>query len=477
MGFTTTGQARGALTRWQVTGVCLVMFLEGLSSSSINVQVAAVRADLDPGPVGLQLVAATFLVVYAALLLPAGRLADWWDRRTVFLAGLALFAMGSVAGTVAATVPVLVLARFLQGAGAALTAPAALALITAALPAGAARNRMVALYGALGAVGFSAGLVLPGFLVAQHGWRSSFAVLLPFIVLVLLLTWRIPPSPALSPEGSCRRPDWWGSAALLGLIGGSTWLLGAARELSTSTLVVAVLALGGLAAVVLARREATLPGRVLVVPVRVAMVTLATAFAGVLASIYLLTLALQDWHHLDAFRVGLLILPQPACFALLARVGSRWVNRLGPLPPLLTGMVLISAAIWSLAAIGSAPPSLLLVLGAMAAIGTGLALVYPAASILAVNAVPEHLRATTSAALTTAQNVGGSCGLAVVTALALVPQRGPAGSLAVPMAVSSLLVLVGLATVVALTTRSHGAARATRTGRSGPEGDRTPDGW
>lgn len=465
MGFTTTGQVRRALTRWQVAGVCLVMFLEGLSSSSINVQVAAVRADLDPGPVGLQLVAATFLVVYAALLLPAGRLADWWDRRTVFLAGLALFALGSLAGTVAGTIPVLVLARFLQGVGAALTAPAALALITATVPAGVVRNRMVALYGALGAVGFSAGLVLPGFLVAHFGWRSSFAVLLPFIAVVFLLTWRVPSAAAGGAHqtaGLGQRPDWWGSAALLGLIGGGTWLLGAARELSVQALVLAAVALAGLAAVVLARREATVPGGVLVRPVRLAMVTLAAAFAGLLSSIYLLTLALQDWHDLDAFRVGLLILPQPACFALLARVGSMGVNRLGPLPPLISGMVLISAAIWSLAAIGAAPPSLPLVVVAMGATGAGLALVYPAASILAVNASPESLRATTSAMLTTAQNVGGSCGLAIVTALALVPQPGPAGSLAVPMAVCSLLVLAGLVAALCLNGRPRMAAGWTR---------------
>src|SRR5699024_287496 len=120
-----------------------------------------------------------------------------------------------------------------QGAGAALTAPAALGLITAPLPEGAERNRMVALYGALGAVGFSTGLVLPGFLVTQLGWRSSFAVLLPFVALVLLLTWSVPSTPGERQlSGASRRPDGWGSVALLGLIGGGTWLLGAARELS-----------------------------------------------------------------------------------------------------------------------------------------------------------------------------------------------------------------------------------------------------
>ena len=445
MGITHIRVEHRALTRWQVYGVCLVMFLEGLSSSSINVQVAAVRVDLAPGPVGLQLVASTFLVAYAALLLPAGRLADWLDRRHVFLAGLGLFALGSLAGALAPSVEALVLARLLQGAGAALTGPAALALITAPLPEGSERNAMVALYGALGAVGFSSGLVLPGFLVTQFGWRSSFAVLLPFVAVVLALTWRVPSAPAGSGRRSADRPDCWGSAALLGLIGGGTWALGAVRQLAPSTIVIVLVTLTCLGLVVAARRRRTVPDGVLVAPVGVAMAALAGAFAGVLASIYVLTLALQDWHGLDAFTVGLLILPQPACFALLSRFGSAWVSRAGPLRPLVTGMLLIACAIGSMAHLGSGDPSLPLVLGAMAGVGAGLALTYPAASILAINSAPDQVRGTTAAVLTTAQNVGGSAGLALVTALALVPRAGPAGSLAVPMTVCALLVVAGLA--------------------------------
>ncbi len=454
MGITTTGVPPRALTRWQVHGVCLVMFIEGLSSSSINVQVAAVRADLAPGPVGLQLVASTFLVAYAALLLPAGRLADWLDRRKVFLVGLTLFALGSLLGTLAPSVWLLVLARLLQGAGAALTAPAALGLITAPLPQGPERNRLVALYGALGAVGFSTGLVLPGFLVAHLGWRSSFAVLLPFVLLVLLLTWRVPAAPADDVDRSSQRPDWWGTIALLALIGGGTWWLGALRQLSVTTVLASLLVLTCLAGVVLARRHLTLPPGVLVPPVRRSMIAIGAASAGMLAAIYLLTLALQDWHDLDAFTVGLLILPQPACFALLARCGSVWVSRSGSTAPMVTGMALIAGATAALALPDSGRPPTLLVLLAMAGVGAGLALLFPAASVGAINATPERLRSSTAAVLTTAQNLGGSGGLALVTALALVPDANSPGSLSAPMAVCALMVALGLG-AVALSLRGH----------------------
>lgn len=422
------------------------MFLEGLSSSSITVQVAAVRADLSPSAVELQLIASMFLVAYAAFLLPAGRWADWLDRRLVFLAGLALFALGSLAGALAPAVEVLVGARLLQGAGAALTAPAALGLITAALPAGAERNRMVALYGALGAVGFSTGLVLPGFLVTHLGWRSSFAVLLPFVALVLLLTWSVPTTPGERQTSSANgRPDGWGSVALLGLIGGGTWLLGAVRELALPQVLTAGLVIGGLGGVVIARRRLTLPAGLLSAPVARATLAIGGGSAGMLAAIYVMTLALQDWHHLAAFTVGLLILPQPVCFALLARVGSAWVSRSGTTVPMLTGLGVIAAATAALALTGSAARPELVVPVSMAAVGTGLGLLFPAASICAVNGTPERIRSSTAAALTCAQNIGGSVGIALITSLALVPQRAAPGSLLVPMVVCALMVVAGLA--------------------------------
>lgn len=456
-----------ALTRGQVYGVCLVMFIEGLSSSSINVQVAAVRADLAPGPVGLQLVASTFLVAYAALLLPAGRLADWLDRRRVFLVGLGLFAAGSLLGALAPSVWVLVLARLLQGSGAALTAPAALGLITAPLAEGAARNRMVALYGALGAVGFSTGLVLPGFLVAHLGWRSSFAVLLPFVALVLVLTWRVPSAPGTrSGDGATGRPDWWGTAAVLGLIGGGTWLLGAVRGLSMTALVTALLVLACCAGVVLARRRLTLPDALLVAPVARATLTIGAGSAGMLASIYVLTLALQDWHGMDAFTVGLLILPQPAFFALFARAGSAWVSRSGTTAPMMAGMALITTGTAALSLAGPAAPPELVVPLCMGVVGTGLALLFPAASICAVNGTPERIRSSTAAALTCSQNIGGSAGIALVTALALVPEPGAPRHLVAPMVLCAVMIASGLgAALLTLRVRRPGLTRP-----SGPVG-------
>lgn len=403
---TTSRPGRRQLSTWQVYGVCLVMLLEGLSSSSINVQTAAVRSEMQIGPVALQLIASAFLVSYAVLLLPCGRLVDRTSPRTVFLTGLALFGGGSALGALAPTVEVLVVARLLQGGGAALSAPAALALLTVGVAAGAGRNRLVALFGAMGAVGFSAGLVVPGLLVAHVGWRSSFAVLLPVVAVVVALTWS---APAGAPAD--RRPGW---ADVLGLL----------------------------------RRPA----------VRSAALALGGCFAGVLSSIYVLTLALQDWHAWDPFVVGLLLLPQPATFALASPLGARWVGRAGHRLPLLVGLALIATSVTLLSVTGSHRPSPALVLVTMAGVGAGLALTYPAAVILAVDSSEDWLRGSAAAILTTAQNLGGTAGIALVTALSLVPVAASPGSLTAPLLVPAGV--LALTAIVASGLRSAATVRA-----------------
>src|SRR5690606_17793626 len=115
----------------------------------------------------------------------AGRLTDLRDPRHVFTVGVALFGVGSVVCALA-TGPLLVLAgRSVQGIGAALSAPAAMVLITRG-HAERARAKAVALYGAMGAAGFSLGLVLPGLVVSTWGWRASFLVLVPIVLLTVL---------------------------------------------------------------------------------------------------------------------------------------------------------------------------------------------------------------------------------------------------------------------------------------------------
>lgn len=413
------------LSRVQTVVVCLALLLEGMSSSSINVQIVAVRDAFEIGPAVLGVVIAAFLVAYAGLLPTAGRLVDVRDRRTVFLTGVALFGIGSLLCALSANVTMIIVGRLVQGVGAALSAPAALALITHGLPEGKERNRAVATYGAMGAAGFSLGLVLPAFVVSALGWRASFALLLPIVVIVLAVSWRVVGG---SPRE--RQPlDLVGAAALTGLLMVAVHLIGSVGSgLGWVTLVEGALVV--LLAVVLVRRGGTaggFPAQVALTPrVLAACLALAAVFAGAIPSYYVVSLALQTAHGAGAFEVGLALVPNPIAFALLATHGSRLVTRFGPGRVLTAGMGLITLALVVLAVIGLSAAPLLTMLPVQVAIGGGLALAFPAASILAINAVPEAFRGTTAGLLTTWQNVGGAIGLALVTAFGVVPTAADA---------------------------------------------------
>lgn len=445
--------SRSGYSWLRTTIICLALLLEGMSSSSINVQVSAVRDALEPGRVELGLIASAFLLAYAGLLPVAGRLVDAWNRRTVFLLGVGLFGVGCLVCASAPAGWLLIAGRFVQGVGAALSAPAALALITADLPEGAHRNRAVALFGAMGAVGFSLGLVLPGFVVAQYGWRISFLVFVPVVLVVLAVTWTVRAAPPAE-----RQPvDLLGSALLTGLllvgmhtIGGigssPNWLLGV-----ESVLVAAL-------AVVLVRRGGVggFPARVVRSPrVLACCVGLAAVFAGVLASMYIVSLGLQEQYGADAFAVGLAILPQPIAFSVLSGLGGRLVTRFGSNLVLGAGLLLTASALVYLGLAAFTLPPVAGMLPAMALVGAGLALCFPAASIGAVNAAPAEYRGTTAGLLTTWQNVGGATGLALVTALALVPEPGGDTGPVPGMYVSAAFILLGGLAALAIAVRSR----------------------
>lgn len=432
-------------SRAQTIIICLALLLEGMSSSSINVQVGAIRDALGLGASELGLVAAAFLITYAGLLPTAGRLVDARDRRKVFLVGVALFGLGCAVCAVAVNGGMLVAGRSVQGIGAALSAPAALALITHGLPQGAARNRAVAIYGAMGAAGFSLGLVLPGFVVAALGWRASFAVLLPIVLVVLVTAWRVPGGVA----DLGRRIDLVGAALLTAILMVAVHAIGGITTQSEVASVgqgVLVLVLVGL----LARRGgvAGFPASVVMAPrVLGSCIALAAVFAGVLTGCYLVSLGLQAGGNAGPLEVGLVLLPQPLTFAFLSGAGARLVTRIGPGRVLAGGMALIASALAVLAVLGTEPRPMLAVAAGMvpaqAAIGAGLALAFPAASIGAVDAAPEAFRGTTAGLLTTWQNVGGAVGLAMVTALGVVPVLPGPTDAGPGLVVCAVVVVVG----------------------------------
>lgn len=462
------------MSRFRMGVVCLALLLEGMSASGINVQIGAVRAELAVPQAELQLVASAFLIAYAGLLPIAGSLADRLDRRRVFLIGIALFGVGCAVCAAAPGGELLVAGRFVQGAGAALSAPAALALITAGLPEGGDRNRAVALYGAMGAVGFSLGLVVPGAVVTFAGWRASFLVSLPVVALVLAATWSV----RVPGGGRGGRPDLLGAVLLTAALMLAVHLVGAVGALPPAALAIeAALAVAAVVWLVARGGVRGFPRAVVASPrVRAACLALGGAFAAVVASMYALSLGLVEREAATALLVALLILPQPIAFSLGAGLGARLVTRFGPPRVFAAGAAVLAASLAWLAAAELAAPPWLGVLPAMAGVGCSLALCFPAASVGAVDATPPELRATTAGLLTTAQNVGGALGIALVTTAGLVPAPGNELGIGPAMLLSAAFAIVGAAgaaLVLALgVRRAAHAARGAHRLRAGEEAAR-----
>jgi DHA2 family methylenomycin A resistance protein-like MFS transporter len=186
-------------SRLTLIGSALGFVVVLLDVSVVNVALDAFRVGFSTNVAGLEWVVNAYTLIFAALLLMAGALGDRFGARKVFLAGFVLFTAASAACGLAPTLATPVMARIVQGAGAALLVPNSLSLIQQAFPVQEARSRAVGWWGAAGGIALAAGPVAGGFLVAHFGWRSIFLINLPIGLIGLAITLRYaPPSPANS---------------------------------------------------------------------------------------------------------------------------------------------------------------------------------------------------------------------------------------------------------------------------------------
>ncbi|RVX38811.1 MFS transporter [Nonomuraea polychroma] len=160
-------------------------FLAVLTTSIVNIALPQIRGGLGLSAAGLSWVVNAYVLVFGALLLLGGRLGDAYGLRRVFLSGTALFAVATLAAGLAPGATVLIAARAVQGVGAALLAPTALALVLTLYPAGAGRGRALGIWGSVSGAGGAAGVLLGGLISGAYGWRAVFLVTVPAAVAVL----------------------------------------------------------------------------------------------------------------------------------------------------------------------------------------------------------------------------------------------------------------------------------------------------
>ena len=393
-----------------------------LDVTIVAIALPAMQADLGLSTTGLGWVLTSYTVVFGGCLLAAGRMADRVGRRRAFVAGLALFGAASLACGLAPSGGLLLASRAVQGLGAALVAPAALALLTAARPDGPARARALGWWTAAAAGGGASGWVLGGLLSGLLDWRWVFLVNVPVCAAAALLARRVLGEVrAASPAPSDVAGAVVATAGLAALVLALT-LAGERGPGATVALgaLAAAIALA-LALVVVERRAAApLVGRALL---RRSGVTAPNAVAAVLTAtttppMFLCILHAQSVLGLSPVAAGLLFPPFNLAVVAGSLAGPRVTTAIGERRAMAGGLAGVAAGSLALLAIAPGVPALPSVLAGFVLLGLGLGVASVASTARGTAALGAGDQGLASGLLNTSAQVGTALGLAIVVPLA-----------------------------------------------------------
>jgi MFS transporter, DHA2 family, methylenomycin A resistance protein len=404
---------------WALVAVCSGYFMMVLSTTIVNVALPALRTELHANMSDLQWVIGSYVLMYAALLLFGGALADKLGARRIFQVGQGLFVAASMACGLAPTVQLLIIARLVQGVGAALSVPAALALLLAAYPEPDARVRAIGVWGGIAGIAATAGPILGGLLVTEASWRLVFWVNMPIgLAGMILTTWHVP-----APKPQPRELDPAGE--LVGVLGLAALIL-ALIEGGHGGLNLLVSGAGGvfcaaMAAFIVIERRVRAP----MLPLslfRNATFSGGNAVGlltnlGAQGQLFVLNLYFQQVLGYSALVAGLALLPQMAVVVAGSAASGWFTARAGsPRSTMLIGLIVGSAGLLGMAVADTHTPYPLLI-APLTAVGLGMSFATSAATTAAVEGAPTEQAGLASGAINAARQIGGVIGVAALGAL------------------------------------------------------------
>jgi EmrB/QacA subfamily drug resistance transporter len=391
-----------------------------LDLTVVNVALPHINTALDFGTAGLSWVLNGYTLAFGGLLLLGGRLGDVFGRRRTFEIGVAVFTLGSLAGGLAQSAGWLIAARSAQGVGAALASPGVLALLTTSAPTQAARNRALALFGAVTSGGMSLGLLLGGAVTDAGSWRWTLFINVPIGAAVLAVTRRV-------LDETPRRPgrfDLVGAlTATLGA-GSVVWaLIGAPEQGWGSTRTVGGLVLGALLLGMLAVTEKQV-AHPLIQPAllrnraRVSSLLVIALVLGAQMSVFFLVVQyLENQLGFGPFTTGLAFLPLTLAIFGMSRISPRLLAVMGRTPMLIIGTAGLTVSFLWLSQLSASDSYLSGAFGPFLLNGISAGFVFlPAASAVLSGVAPEHA-GSASGLLQTMQQLGGAIGLAVIVSV------------------------------------------------------------
>ncbi len=399
---------------------CLSMFLVGLDTTIVNVGLPTIGRGLDVDTRGLEWIVDAYTLVLASLLISSGALADRFGRRRVFQCGLALFGAASLLCALAPSAGVLVAARALQGVGASMLSPVALAIVVNAMPDPKERAQAIGVWASVFGLSMAAGPVTGGALLAGLDWRALFWINAPVIASALLLSAVFVPE---SRAQRARRLDLPGQVLLTMVLAVVVGVLiegphiGWTSPAALAGYASAAAATAGFVWVESRRREPLMDLRLFRSPgFGGAVVGAAAVFVALNMTLLLNTLYLQHTRGWTPLAAGAATLPLALGATVCAPWSGRMVGRTGPRRPLLVASGFITAG--GLCMVRLTPhTSVLLLLAAYALIGIGFGFANAPITNTAVNGLPPARAGVTGAITSTARQLGSALGIALAGAL------------------------------------------------------------
>ncbi|HEY6652661.1 MAG TPA: MFS transporter [Solirubrobacterales bacterium] len=403
--------------------LCVAQFIVVLDASIVNVALPSIGKGLNFSEENLPWIVNAYVIAFGGFLLLGGRAADLLGRRRVFMTGLAVVGIASLAAGFAATQGQLIAARAAQGLGAAIVSPSALSIVTMLFKDGAERNKALGAWGAVAGSAGAAGVLLGGILTDGLGWEWVLWVNVPVAAIALAFT------PGLIPESrsesATRHYDAAGAVTItagLSLLAYS--LLDASSSGWGSTKIVSLLALsvaliGAFVAIEMRSKAPLVPFRIF----RLRTLTGANVVglllgASLFSMFYFISLYMQQVLGYSAIHAGLSYLPLAVTIIVAAGLGGQLVTRFGFKPILAAGMLFVSAGLLWFSQVSVGGGFLTDIVGAslLAAIGLGFGFV--TSTIAAVSGVEEREQGLASGLINTSQQIGGALGLAVLSTIA-----------------------------------------------------------
>jgi len=440
-------------SRWLALVVlCAGMLMVILDQTIVNVALPAIQSDLGFSASGLAWVINAYLIAFGGLLLLAGRLGDLIGRRTIFLAGLAVFTLASLLCGLSGSPEMLIAARFVQGVGGALSSAVILGMIVTMFPEPGEQGKAIGVFSFVASAGASIGLLAGGVLTQALDWHWIFFVNVPIGVLAWVLGARwIAHEEGLGLRAGADVP---GAVLVTGAL-----MLGVYTIVDARSLVLAFVAVALLGAFVWRQATAARP----LLPLRVlrsrnvagANLVQMLMVAGMLGVFFLAVLYLQRVLGYDAVRTGAAFLPISLSIGVLSLGFSARLNaRFGPRNVLLPALASIVAGLFLLSRVPVDGHYVADLLPAMILLGIGGGLAFPALMTLAMSSAAPEDSGLASGLVNTTQQVGGALGLAILatvaenrtgastTAAALVDGYGVAFEVASALVLAALVLAV-----------------------------------